>query len=285
MKLIISDEDKRDWNIHTDIMCIYKITNLINGKVYIGQSVNFRKRVSDYENLSKKKVSNRPISKAIRYYGSDNFTIEILERCGPDDDINEREKFYIKKYDASNPEKGYNVNEGNRTKYTSISRELKSKAHTGLKESADVKRKKSNYIIAIKDNMIIIADSGKLFGDYIGKSKDMIKNALREPSTINGYYLYYEDDLKRHEILIKMLKKRSIRNKQYMKYMSFINDCESESVETIYSLLTENIGKIYELKYENITESGELFLTEFVPVSTEIKEELYEDHYRETDNE
>ena len=82
--------------------------------------------------------------------------------------------------------------------------------------------------------------------------KDYIKNCLRQPSMVNEFYLYYEDINKRLDMKYKMLSKRSIRNKTYMKYLYLLEECEFESVETIYSSLRRIIGKVYILRYENI---------------------------------
>ena len=81
---------------------------------------------------------------------------------------------------------------------------------------------------------MIVCDSGKLFGDYVGKSKDMIKNGLRQPSKICGYRLYYDDFEKRQEIRNKMMKKRSIRDKGYIDMLNVLDTIELEGVETIY---------------------------------------------------
>ena len=104
-------------------------------------------------------------------------------------------------------------------------------SHSGLTESADTKRKKSNQIYAVDSvsKVIIVADSGKLFGDYIGKSKDYIKNCLRQPSSVCGYRLFYADKDKRLAIRVKMLSKRSIRDIEYMSISELLDE---ESVET-----------------------------------------------------
>ena len=129
-------------------------------------------------------------------------------------------------------------------------------------------RKKSNKIYAISNNSFIISDSGKLFGDYISCSKDLIKNGLRQPSSIHGYMLFYADNIKRNAIYEKMLKKRSIRKIEYMSWFNILNEINQldsfESVETIYSLLHKgNINDLYFLKYENIDSNNELFLEKY----------------------
>lgn len=263
MKLMLNDRQLNELKTHKNIVCVYKITNIINGKIYIGQTVNLRKRISSYTRIENN-GNNRLIIKAIKYYGHNNFSIEILEECDVVD-LNKLEHHYIKLFRSSNSSYGYNMLSGVYSEYNDNSRLLKSKSHIGLKESANTKRKKSNLIIAINDESLIICDSAKLFGDYIGKSKDYIKNCLRQPSTVNGYYLYYDEPYKRYDIMKKMMNKKSIRNIKYMKYLKFLNKCEKESVETIYLLITKYIGSIYQLKYENIDSDSKLFLTKWKP--------------------
>ena len=85
---------------------IYKITNKVNGKSYIGQTrytVEFRWR----QHIHKK--DNTYFHNAIRKYGIENFTVETLEQCEYKD-LNSREIFYIAKYNTFNS--GYNMTIG-----------------------------------------------------------------------------------------------------------------------------------------------------------------------------
>lgn len=82
-----------------EVMGIYMITNKVNGKIYIGSSMNIRNRWRDHRN----KERNTIIHHAIKKYGEDNFLIEVLEKCGKDELIN-REQYY---YDKLIPE--YNM--------------------------------------------------------------------------------------------------------------------------------------------------------------------------------
>ena len=84
---------------------IYKITNKINGKSYIGQSNNIQRRFK--EHIYKNELA---IEKAIHKYGFENFTFEILEECQIED-LDRLEKYYIKKYNTYK-DYGYNCNEG-----------------------------------------------------------------------------------------------------------------------------------------------------------------------------
>lgn len=95
-------------------MCgIYKITNLINGKIYIGQSIDIKRRWKE-EKRNRKHDMTAIRSRAFQKYGVDSFHFDILEEC-PRDKLNEREKYWIAFYRSSDPEYGYNMTAGGDT--------------------------------------------------------------------------------------------------------------------------------------------------------------------------
>ena len=86
---------------------IYKITKISNGKSYIGQSNNIKRRFKEHQ---QKGASSRiPLDIAIQKYGVQAFTYEILEEC-PLNKLNEREQYWINYYDTVN--NGYNCSTG-----------------------------------------------------------------------------------------------------------------------------------------------------------------------------
>ena len=101
---------------------IYLITNHINGKRYVGQTVNpihyrWSKHIEEAYGGNK---SNSLLHRAIIKYGASNFGVNILEECA-DTELNEKEKNYIKKYDTYyTHNKGYNMTWGGEgvTKYS-----------------------------------------------------------------------------------------------------------------------------------------------------------------------
>lgn len=93
---------------------IYKITNKINGKCYIGQSTDINDRWIKHR--------SRPFQindgsydtylyRSIRKYGLDNFIFEVIEECSCDE-LNEREIFYIDFYNSHYTKCGYNMTFG-----------------------------------------------------------------------------------------------------------------------------------------------------------------------------
>lgn len=90
---------------------IYKITNKLNNKSYIGLSKNVESRLNEHSrNFGYKSYSaTKQLYFAFQEYGKDNFSFEILERC-PEEKLGERENYYIKKYNSF--KNGYNQSWG-----------------------------------------------------------------------------------------------------------------------------------------------------------------------------
>lgn len=87
---------------------IYCITNKINNKKYIGQSIDIYKRWKEHKRTAfdyKNKNSNLHLYNAMRLYGIENFDFEIIEEC-PIEELDEKEIYYIKLFDSYNT--GYN---------------------------------------------------------------------------------------------------------------------------------------------------------------------------------
>lgn len=89
---------------------IYIIKNSINDKVYIGQTIqDYKRRWHGHKHESKS--IDRPLYRAMRKYGYDNFWVELIEDNIPYEELDEKEIYYIKLYDCMNP-KGYNISPG-----------------------------------------------------------------------------------------------------------------------------------------------------------------------------
>lgn len=87
---------------------IYKIKNKINGKVYIGQSVNIERRWHSHKYANCKSSA---IYSAIKKYGIENFSFKVIEECSIEE-LNDKEMYWINFYDSTNSNKGYNLNLG-----------------------------------------------------------------------------------------------------------------------------------------------------------------------------
>lgn len=89
---------------------IYKITNKINGKCYIGQSVDIYYRWYTHQKPKTWAAdSGKALYRAFVKYGIENFTFEIIEECSRSQ-LDSREKYWVSHYDSYG--KGYNMNRG-----------------------------------------------------------------------------------------------------------------------------------------------------------------------------
>ena len=92
---------------------IYKATNLINNKCYIGQTINsLNRRRSSHLLAARKEADKLYFHKAIKKYGEDNFQWEIIDQANNKEELNEMERFYISEYSSNDPRYGYNMTSG-----------------------------------------------------------------------------------------------------------------------------------------------------------------------------
>lgn len=97
---------------------IYKVTDRTNNKVYVGQTRrNIYTRFSEHINraLSSNRKNDRTLAFyiAINNHKPENFYVELLEEVtGTPKQVDEREIYWIKELDSTNPDKGYNLDKG-----------------------------------------------------------------------------------------------------------------------------------------------------------------------------
>lgn len=94
-------------------MQVYKITNLINGKLYIGITNNYKKRLQTYKSMSKSDKNYRHrIVYAMKKYGFNNFKFEILLETDQKSILKEKEVEFISKFNTTDVTVGYNISLG-----------------------------------------------------------------------------------------------------------------------------------------------------------------------------
>lgn len=91
---------------------IYKFENLINHKIYIGQSVELEEQYQRHRYHYEKKDVNKRLYQAFWKYGWDKFSYEVIEYCLPEE-LDEKEIYYIQLYDSYN--NGYNATKGGKS--------------------------------------------------------------------------------------------------------------------------------------------------------------------------
>lgn len=167
-------------------MCgIYLIRNLKNNKIYIGQSVDIKRRWQEHlrsgqpEKYSKKndRDSKVPIHLAMQKYGIENFQIQILELCDKTK-LNEKEMYWIKVFNSNNKNIGYNITSGGQKNFA-LRGECHSQAKLTLKEVNEIKDLLKNTSLSLNEISL----------KYHNISKSTI-------SMINQGKIWYNDNIK-----------------------------------------------------------------------------------------
>lgn len=128
---------------------IYKITNQINQKIYIGKTAfSIQKRFQQHKKKAFSDEYNRHLYNAIKKYSIQNFTIEKIQECD-NSILDQREKYWISFFNSTNPKKGYNMTLGGQGGNTWILNPHK--IQTGEKIRASYLQDK--YIPITKENL------------------------------------------------------------------------------------------------------------------------------------
>lgn len=188
---------------------IYMIAHKSNFKLkYIGKTKNIYDRALNYirnvETYSKDTTKwARPITKALYSEGINSFIMYPIATVNGKENAGIIEQMLIRKHHTHISEEGLNVSltvdmSGNNTR-------------TGCPHSVDTKIKKSKPMIAINNESktILIAIGGKILGDLLNASKDLIKNVIRKPCHLRDWYIYYLNEYDREDILQKYLNKQT----------------------------------------------------------------------------
>jgi group I intron endonuclease len=215
-------------------MRIYKITNLITGKLYIGQTKHSLKTRFKEHCYPSSKCTH--LSNSIKKYGRDNFKIEQILRADSEEQLNSREKFCIRIYDTLHPN-GYNLtNGGHNGSHSLITREKlrqlnigkkassetitklsqKSKGENngmfGRKQNKETRKKISDKLISMK---LVSPRKGK-FGIYkhTEESKAKISKATKGKPNLKNKGLKRTDEFKKRRSEICTLQnQKQVRNK------------------------------------------------------------------------
>lgn len=232
---------------------IYKIENKINKKIYIGQTINFKQRKNYHKEEAfreKSKAYNRPLYKDIREFGIENFEITIIDTADTLEELNEKEKFWINKFDCyQRNNKGYNQIKGGLNKVsTKEVREKMSNAQKGPKNwnygLTDEKSHNAKKIINITKNIIYgsaIDCAITEFGDkkFI-KSISNVCNPNSNKFTFKGNVYAYLD--KNGNPIVKKVKRLPYGNPN--KPIKIINKIDGKIYNSIAELKEKSNGKL-----------------------------------------
>lgn len=131
--------------------CIYKISNSINSRIYIGSAINFQNRKAKHlRQLKFNQHTNNKLQRFVNKYGLDKLLFEIIEHCEKEKLI-EREQFYIDKFNCV--KNGFNIlvtagswlnnkhSKKSKEKMSAIKMGVQTKGMLGKKHSEEIKMK------------------------------------------------------------------------------------------------------------------------------------------------
>lgn len=163
---------------------IYKITNDINGKLYIGKTNrSIETRFQEHINFSKRAYKNRPLYDAMNKYGVNHFHIEQIDICETDEEASTKEIYWIAYYDTYRH--GYNATLGgdgkqllelNEEEIIEKYQELKSKRAVGRYFNVDEKTIRNilnKYDVPLIDNrkQIAMMKNNKILKVFSGRKE------------------------------------------------------------------------------------------------------------------
>jgi hypothetical protein len=226
-------------------MIIYLTTNLINGKKYIGIDTN-----NDPNYLG----SGLYIKQAIKKYGKDSFTKEILEVCENKEELLDKEKKWIIKYNAVLSEEFYNIHEGGtggdvRVFMTKEKinkwRENISNGKKGLKKGIPLSDKNK---IGISKGLKKYYENGGVSNRKGVKLSDETKRKISES---NKGKKFSDEHLKNLKKAFKNRDYNGEKNPMYGKGEMFTGKKNPMYGKTFYQIWVEKYGKeIADQKYE-----------------------------------
>lgn len=173
---------------------VYKLTNLVNNKVYIGCTTQgsgsrFQKHICKANS-----GSDYPLHKAIREFGDKKFKLDILEFCNNEDEMQTREIFYIANFDSTNPEKGYNVRPGGGIhRHTEETKQKIGDIHRGKvsdRRKPILQYSKDGEFIREYESLTAAGEATGITRNSILKS---IRKELMKPTRLNPYIWIYKD--------------------------------------------------------------------------------------------
>ena len=221
------------WDTVKKVRGIYKVTNKINGKVYIGQSVDIGRRW--HEHMAAK--DDIYFHKAIQKYGVENFEWEVIEKCKKKD-LDEREIYWIEYYDSFN--KGYNCTKGGegvsdgedhpRWKGgVSLDPEYSKQYYKENKEKINEKVKEY-----YKDNK----DKAK---KYYEAHKEELKEKQKEYNEVNKEKIKQYREANKEELKEKQKEYNEANKEKIKQYRKQYNEANKEKIKEYYETNKEKV--------------------------------------------
>lgn len=186
-------------------MWIYKITNIQNNKVYIGQSIRpINQRFQRHINDALNNILDTHFARAIRKYDKENFIIEEIDIANTQEELNEKEQYWIKYYNSVID--GYNETDaiskcGGNTYQSKTDKEMEAikdkirQTKVGSKNPMAKKIKRINIFTNEIDIFDTIISCAKACGIQSGKTSitNRLNGKIKSPFKNTWKFEYYDE--------------------------------------------------------------------------------------------
>lgn len=186
-------------------MYIYKITNIQNNKVYIGQTIRpIKDRFHRHLNDAINNILDTHFARAIRKYGKENFIIEQIDQAQTQDELNKKEQYWIQYYNSVN--EGYNETDaiskcGGNTYQSKTEKEMESikekirQTKIGKDNPMAKKIKRTNILTNEIDIFDTVISCAKACGINNGKTSisDRLNGKIKIPFKKTWIFEYYNE--------------------------------------------------------------------------------------------
>lgn len=253
---------------------IYMIKNKINGKIYIGQSLDIeRRKKQHFYSLSSNNHPNFHLQNSYNKYGPDNFVFKTIKRNIPKSQLNSLEQRYIKVFKSSNPKFGYNLTNGGESNTpiqavrSKISKSnLNAKNKTGIKYVSILKHNsyKSGYRFAFKINN---------YAKYASTLEGLEKKILKDGYKFEIWDIKkYQETIKINDKISKLLLNK--RNPFGIKNISKVKTVYRYFKSKNYKKTIIYKAKFYDLLKELINKNIKIEIIDINKVYNILKDEI-----------
>lgn len=256
-----TDEQIRD--LKEKRMIIYMIKNLINDKKYIGLTTNTFNSRYDAGGIGAERTfkyysyngnsMNKHLFNSMKKYGIENFKVEIIDSADNEDELKEKEKFWISFYNTCDDRYGYNISEGGDLSVGNLWRFEQYKRNTSLQWHDT-----SLFEKLIEENY----GNEKICDELFRNEIIVVKNRVKNGKKIKQYYYYkniyscfFSDQFKQsiRDMFVMCKRNEGIKEewtkiKYFDKYENNIEYYFTKDIMIPQDVLFENIGEGAKIK-------------------------------------
>lgn len=222
---------------------IYKITNKINNKVYIGQSNNIKERIKVHKSsLRGGYHHNSYLQRSWNKYGEENFVFEILELCELEI-IDDREKHWISLYDSTSEQNGYNFESGGNANKIISEKSIEKMRQAKIGRFKGEDNPNSKQVICLETMVIYVsvAEASKDIGCHFNDISQCCRG--KSNTSHNLHWMFYDEyKLKTKEEIRYTLSKKP-------------NNLNSKIICTTTNEIFENLDEVIS-RHDNLIKSN-----------------------------